>query len=188
VVAHVDLPTADHATAADPGDILDLPTAPKRPADLRPVSVAALPPAPAPAASHLLPPEEGARRFAAINLPVRPKFARKPVPAPEGVHVASAAIEPAASGPDPLARVRASITASRSHTKYEVRPGDMLSSIAQRELGSAALWPVLYAANRDQLTNPRWLQVGLALKIPRTSTGIAAAGARTYVVQAGDCL
>ncbi len=182
---HAPAPTADlHGAApvkhvapprASSTDLAFLPVAPRPPAHLE---HAPQTPVEAP---QLLPPAEGARRFATINLPVRPRFAGKPAPH----QVANA---PAPAEASPLARVREHLTASRAHMRYEVKAGDMLSTIAQRELGSASLWPVLYLANRDQLTNPRWLQIGVALKIPRTSTGLAAAGAKTYVVQAGDCL
>jgi nucleoid-associated protein YgaU len=72
--------------------------------------------------------------------------------------------------------------------RHVVQPGDTLSGIALRELGSASLWPTIYYANRDQLVNPNWLRVGTVLKIPRTSAAMAAAGARVHVVQPGDTL
>ena len=156
-------------------DLASLPAAPKPPAHLASLVSAAS------EAPSLLSPEEGVKRFATINLPVRPRFAKQ-APAAQLAQAAAHAAE------GPMARVREHLTASRAHLRYQVKAGDMLSSIAQRELGSAALWPVLYQANRDLLTNPRWLQVGANLKIPRTSTGLAAAGAKTYVVQQGDCL
>ncbi|MEB3198830.1 MAG: LysM peptidoglycan-binding domain-containing protein [Candidatus Sericytochromatia bacterium] len=76
----------------------------------------------------------------------------------------------------------------RRAVRYVVEPGDTLSAIALRELGSEALWTTIYYANRDQLVDPHWLKVGTVLKIPRTSAAMAAAGARVHVVQPGDTL
>ena len=47
-----------------------------------------------------------------------------------------------------------------------VRRGDTLSTIAERELGSAAKWPELYRANRAQLSDPDEIPVGLQLVVP----------------------
>ncbi|MCX8160925.1 MAG: LysM peptidoglycan-binding domain-containing protein [Candidatus Saccharicenans sp.] len=50
---------------------------------------------------------------------------------------------------------------------YEVKPGDTLSHIAQRFYGKASLYPKIFEANRDILTNPDLIKVGQKLKIPR---------------------
>ena len=50
---------------------------------------------------------------------------------------------------------------------YEVRPGDSLSTIAQRVYGSGSRWNVLFEANRELLKSPDWLQVGMRLQVPR---------------------
>ena len=47
-----------------------------------------------------------------------------------------------------------------------VRGGDTLSSIAERALGDADRWDELYRANRDQLSDPDVLPVGLSLRLP----------------------
>jgi LysM repeat protein len=49
---------------------------------------------------------------------------------------------------------------------YTVRPGDTLSSIAQRFYGNPADWPGLYQANRSVLTNPNVLYPGQVLTVP----------------------
>jgi nucleoid-associated protein YgaU len=77
---------------------------------------------------------------------------------------------------------------TRKALRVTVAPGDTLSAIALRELGSATLWPVIYHANRDTLVDPHWLRVGTVLKVPRTSAALSAAGARVHVVQPGDTL
>lgn len=55
-----------------------------------------------------------------------------------------------------------------------VRPGDSLSSIAASELGSAARWSELYAANRAQLDDPDELAVGLELSLPQETQSTTA--------------
>lgn len=50
---------------------------------------------------------------------------------------------------------------------YEVKPGDTLSAIAQRFYGRASLYPKIFEANRDILTNPDLIKVGQKLKLPK---------------------
>lgn len=50
---------------------------------------------------------------------------------------------------------------------YEVKPGDTLSHIAQRFYGKASLYPKIFEANQDILTNPDLIKVGQKLKIPK---------------------
>ena len=56
----------------------------------------------------------------------------------------------------------------RRGRQYVVRPGDSLTDIARRELGSTTRLLVrrLYGANRDRITDPNSLPVGLLLRIP----------------------
>ena len=56
----------------------------------------------------------------------------------------------------------------RRGRRYVVRAGDCLTHIARRELGSASRIAVrrLYEANRDRITDPNRLPVGLSLRIP----------------------
>lgn len=49
---------------------------------------------------------------------------------------------------------------------HVVRQGETLSEIAAATLGSGALWPVLYRANRDQIKDPARLYPGQKLTIP----------------------
>jgi nucleoid-associated protein YgaU len=50
---------------------------------------------------------------------------------------------------------------------YDVKPGDTLGAIAQRFYGKASLYPKIFEANRDILTNPDLIKVGQKLKIPK---------------------
>jgi LysM repeat protein len=49
---------------------------------------------------------------------------------------------------------------------YTVRPGDTLSSIAQRFYGNPADWPWLYRANRSVIRNPDVIYAGEVLSVP----------------------
>ncbi|MHC5004141.1 MAG: LysM peptidoglycan-binding domain-containing protein [Planctomycetota bacterium] len=49
---------------------------------------------------------------------------------------------------------------------YVVRSGDVLSLIAQREMGSSRHTQALYRHNRDVIDDPDHLEVGVVLKIP----------------------
>lgn len=49
---------------------------------------------------------------------------------------------------------------------YEVKKGDTLSKIAKEFYGDPSLYPKIFEANRDQLTNPDLIRVGQKLRIP----------------------
>ncbi len=49
---------------------------------------------------------------------------------------------------------------------YVVQPGDTLSKIAQQIYGDFRLWSLIYDANRDQISNPSLIRVGMELQIP----------------------
>jgi len=61
------------------------------------------------------------------------------------------------------ALVRHSQPATRTYT---VRPGDTLSSIAQRFYGKSADWSWLYHVNSSVISNPNDIYAGAVLKIP----------------------
>ena len=52
-------------------------------------------------------------------------------------------------------------------TTYTVQPGDTLSAIAKKFLGSANEYTNIFNANRDQLSDPDKIQPGQVLKIPQ---------------------
>ena len=62
---------------------------------------------------------------------------------------------------------------------YTVRPGDTLSSIAQRFYGNSARWQWIFQANQSKIKNPNTIFVGEVLNIPfkappRSQTGTPA--------------
>jgi len=61
------------------------------------------------------------------------------------------------------ARSESNKAASRT---YIVRPGDTLSSIAQRFYGNAADWPGLYHVNESVVQDPNLIYVGEKLDVP----------------------
>ena len=60
---------------------------------------------------------------------------------------------------------------------YVVQPGDTLSSIAARLLGSANRWHELYALNSDHIAAPSRIRVGAKLQLPVSQPGIETAQA-----------
>lgn len=79
-------------------------------------------------------------------------------------------------------------TASSGRSVYQVKPGDTLSTIAKRQLGSARRWPELYAMNRNRISNPRMIRAGQLISLPGAGGVNLAHGGRTYVVRPGDSL
>ncbi len=49
---------------------------------------------------------------------------------------------------------------------YVVQPGDTLGKIAQQVYGDFRLWPLIFEANRDKISNPSLIRVGMELWIP----------------------
>ncbi len=171
---------------------VQLPTRPKAPAALPAAAHAA--PAHAPAAhapaAHA-PRAHGAVRTAAhhaapsaahegaMSLPARP---RRPAMAHGDSHASAPRETPHVAIPRRMPRPRVESAHQGGGAYYRVKPGDSLSLIAQRTLGSAKKWPQLYAANRDRVTNPRFIRAGQTLVLPTQ------AGGASYVVKPGDCL
>ena len=88
------------------------------------------------------------------------------------------------------------ITAGTIQTiTYTVQPGDTLSKIAKKYLGSASLWRKIYEDNKAAIKNPNIIHVGqkLIINLPGTATAVSttaavSTNANTYVVQPGDNL
>ena len=68
---------------------------------------------------------------------------------------------------------------------YQVQPGDTLSVLAGRFLGSSRRYLELYEANRDVLSSPDDLQVGMLLKIPGPGSSQEARAGRAQRPGAG---
>ena len=62
-----------------------------------------------------------------------------------------------------------SVPALEDGFTWTVRPGDTLSAIARRKLGTWARWPEILEANSDKVSDPKKLQVGTVLTVPTTS-------------------
>jgi hypothetical protein len=61
-----------------------------------------------------------------------------------------------------------------------VRHGDTLSSIAERELGATSRWTEIFRANRDQLSDPNELPIGVRLLLPKLKKPAATAKAKHH--------
>lgn len=142
------------------------------PAAHKPVAHAALP-----SMRHAAP---SAAHEATMALPARP---RKPAAVADAGHGSMTRETPHVAIPRRMPRPRTDMSmASGGGSYYRVKPGDSLSLIAQRTLGSAKKWPQLYAANRDRVANPAFIRAGQTLVLPTQATG------GSYVVKPGDCL
>lgn len=53
---------------------------------------------------------------------------------------------------------------------YTVKKGDTLSRIAKRELGSYSRWKEIFDSNRNLISDPNKLKIGMELKLPGTGT------------------
>jgi nucleoid-associated protein YgaU len=72
--------------------------------------------------------------------------------------------------PDWKTEVVADIQASGGADQtYTVKAGDTLSKIAKHLLGDANAYPAIFAANRDQLSDPDKIKPGQVLKIPQAN-------------------
>ena len=67
----------------------------------------------------------------------------------------------------PVVFGRTLIDPYRGFAQYTVVSGDTLSGIAQRFYGDGALFPRIFEANRDQISNPNLVFPGQVLRIPQ---------------------
>jgi nucleoid-associated protein YgaU len=67
----------------------------------------------------------------------------------------------------PVVFGRALIDRYLGFAQYTVVPGDTLSGIAQRFYGDGALFPRIFEANRDQISDPNLIFPGQVLRIPQ---------------------
>ncbi len=56
---------------------------------------------------------------------------------------------------------------------YTVQPGDTLSAISARTLGTVRRYEEIFEANRDVLSTPNSLQIGMQLRIPQDAAALA---------------
>jgi nucleoid-associated protein YgaU len=115
----------------------------------------------------------------AVTLCLSPQAAQA-MPVSAGGPVVALAAAPhsdpadAATSPD---RAAAAATKRRLPSSYTVRPGDSLSSIANRLYHDAAAWPLLYWRNAGEI---RWaddIQAGQVLRVPAEPARLPAAPA-----------
>ena len=104
------------------------------------------------------------------------------------IHTVSAEIASApgfaASSPVSGLPPAAAVAPSAAASTYTIRDGDDLTSIATRLYGHPGAAEAIWSANRDRLTDPAVLPIGLSLRIPPTwvppaarQRGLAGAGA-----------
>jgi len=66
----------------------------------------------------------------------------------------------------PIIFGRALIDPYAGFQQYTVQPGDTLSAIAQQFYGDSSLFPRIFEANINQLTDPNLIFPGQVLRIP----------------------
>jgi nucleoid-associated protein YgaU len=96
-------------------------------------------------------------------------------PRPSDAAVAAAPVAPAASG-KPATQPKDAALAKTTTPKasdatggprvHVVQDGESLWKIAKLELGDGGRWNEIYEANRDVLSKPEAVHVGLKLRIP----------------------
>jgi nucleoid-associated protein YgaU len=72
-----------------------------------------------------------------------------------------------AAQPTPAAQAAATPAGENPYTQwYEVKKGDTLWKIAKEYYGDGSLYPEIFKANQDVLSDPDKIQVGQKLRIP----------------------
>ena len=89
----------------------------------------------------------------------------------------------------------AQTTALGRRAHVTVEKGDSLTRISRKVYGRTALWETIYQANRDKLSSPDDLKVGMVLAIPPRPASASSSAPRPaedsgglYTVQSGDTL
>jgi nucleoid-associated protein YgaU len=79
----------------------------------------------------------------------------------------------------PITFGKALVDPYHGFAQYTVAAGDSLSAIAQQWYGDANLWPRIYEANRNQITNPNLIFPGQVLRIPQYDVSVGLASPQT---------
>ena len=87
------------------------------------------------------------------------------LPVAEGISPVDRALDGAAGGAVATA-ADADATPGPSYRLYKVMKGDLLGTIAQKQLGSSKRWKEILALNRDIFTDERHLPFGVEIRIP----------------------
>lgn len=96
------------------------------------------------------------------------QLAKTPASAQGMLHVVSdPMIDPACQVYLPVVIGSALISPYGGFSVHTVQPGDTLWAIASAEYGDGALWPRIFEANRDLLTDPDLIFAGQELRVPQ---------------------
>ncbi len=99
------------------------------------------------------------------SVPEQPAISPKP-PAGNLVEKTPPPVEKTPASPASLSSASLPSKSESTGTTYEVKPGDTLSVLAQKHLGSSRRFMEIYEANRDTLRNPDDIKVGMRIRIP----------------------
>lgn len=103
--------------------------------------------------------------------PERPAPLAGPMGGSGAIHTVSATVAPGGAVASPsqaVFSVPVGVASSAPPSTYTIRDGDDLTSIASRLYGHPGAAEAIWSANRDRLTDPAVLPIGLALRVPPT--------------------
>jgi len=100
-----------------------------------------------------------------------------PAGSPPGIYIEPPPnpLQPSAPTPSPSQAPPAAAPTTAAGQSYTVAPGDSLSRIARRMLGSENRWREIFDANRDTIANPNAISVGQVIRIPGVGSAQAPA-------------
>lgn len=151
---------------------------------------AAAPPAPAQPSTYTVRPGDSLSWIAQRHLgdssrwPELFELNRDRLTSPQVLHPGTRLRMPAASSA-PSGTHRRPALQQPETIAHRVAPGESLSLLAKRYLGSASRWQEIYYLNSHKIANPHWIYPGQVLSIP---TGARRAAGVRYVVRSGDTL
>lgn len=173
-------PAADPAVQAPPGSQWpDIPPAGPQPRFVPPPAVTAPLPPNRIEISPATPPLDGTYR-STVDIPPPPLL---------DVHAAPPLAAGWTTRPATRPAPAAARTAADQSSEYVIRDGDDLTGIALRTYGQAAAASAIWNANRDRLTDPNVLPIGLVLELPPAwmlpAGSAASAGGRSTSIEPG---
>ena len=117
--------------------------------------------------------------------PLGAEFPEEPIPAPEPGPEPTPEPTPQPT-PTPAPEPTPTPAPEPTPHTYTVEAGDTLWAIAEKELGNGTLWPEIWDANKDKISNPSVIYAGQVLTLPDGIT--VATSPNQYTVKSGDSL
>lgn len=125
--------------------------------------------------------------FAVVPTPAKPSMASPPPTIRGIVPSKPTMVSPAAPSRPPAAPAFSGVSGSNANSRIVVQPGDSLWSLSREFLGTGSRWQEWLSAN-PELADPRLIQPGTILVVPRTAPGKPGDARVKVLVQEGDSL